>query len=328
MAAVQTIAGPVDSGSLGRTLAHEHLCTGMAGMERVGLFDIEAATRRGVEALTILHDAGVQTLIDCTPIDLGRQATLLERLAKASPVQLIACTGVYRFIPLAYMAWNEDTVARYFLKEIEEGMEGTSVRAGAIKIAWDLEYRLDEGGPGAPRAQLEKCARGAARAAKAAGVPVLCHHRSADRTGNRLLDIFEEEGLDLRAVTIGHCNDSLDSDYVIGLARRGATVGLDRFNPKRSDRAELERRSQVAADVIKAGFANQMTLGHDLASYAITGGAPEGGPRPEDPRCWLNLLEIELPYLREHGATEADIEAVMTESVRTMFEAAAAMKGK
>ena len=34
MAVVQTIAGPVESAALGRTLAHEHICSGMAGMER------------------------------------------------------------------------------------------------------------------------------------------------------------------------------------------------------------------------------------------------------------------------------------------------------
>lgn len=41
MAVVQTIAGPVDSAALERTLAHEHICSGMAGMERVGMFDVD-----------------------------------------------------------------------------------------------------------------------------------------------------------------------------------------------------------------------------------------------------------------------------------------------
>jgi len=193
-----------------------------------------------------------------------------------------------------------------------------------LKLAWDYEYRIDDG-PAAPRAQLEKCARAAALAAKTAGVPIIVHHRCEDRPGNRLLDIFKEEGIDLRAVTIGHCNDSLDKDYVIGLARRGATVGLDRFNPHRTQE-ELERRAQLAVDVIKAGYAKHMTLGHDRAAFSINGGPPEGGPRAEDPQCFVRVSQIEIPWMLKRGATEADIEACLTESVRAMFEAASAMK--
>lgn len=325
MVAVQTIAGPIDSADLGRTLAHEHICSGMAGMERVGLLDIDTVVRQGIEALTNARNVGIRTVIDCTPLDLGRQARVFERLAGSAPLQVIAATGVYRFVPLTLNAWNADAVARYFLRDLQDGMEGTGIRAGVIKLAWDVEYQLNDG-PASPQAQLEKCARGAARAAKIAGVPILCHHRSAARTGHRLLDIFEEEGMDLRAVTIGHCNDSRDSDYVVGLAKRGATVGLDRFQPPRVDTAELERRSRVALDVVKAGFAKQMTLGHDLASFSNNVGTPEGGPRIFDPRCWTYVPEFELPYMLKHGATEANIESAMSESVRSMFEAAAAMR--
>lgn len=324
MAVVQTIAGPVDSAALGRTLAHEHICSGMAGMERVGMFDLNDVTRRAVAALANARDVGIQTVIDCSPLDLGRQATLFERLARESSSNVIACTGVYRYVPSSYAGWNVDVLAEYFLRDLRHGMEGTKIRAGVLKIAWDYEYRVDDG-PAAPRAQLEQCARAAALAAKTAGVPILVHHRCEDRTGHRVLDIFEEEGVDLRAVTVGHCNDSLDKDYVIGLARRGATVGLDRFNPNRSQ-AELERRAQLALDVIKAGYASHMTLSHDRAAFSINGGPPEGGPRPEDPDCYVRVSQQEIPWLLEHGATDADIQATLVGSVRAMFEAASAMK--
>ena len=59
------------------------------------------------------------------------------------------------------------------------------------QLAWDYEYRLDDG-PGSPRLQLEKAARGAARASRATGVPITCHTRASDELGLPLLDIFEE----------------------------------------------------------------------------------------------------------------------------------------
>jgi phosphotriesterase-related protein len=324
MSAVETIAGPVDSADLGWTLSHEHLTSGMGGMEHIaGLYDEDEAFRRSMDALNLAHEAGIRTLIDCTPLDLGRQVGLFERLAGESPIQIVACTGVYRWVPLSYYAWDEDTIAAHFLRDLQDGMDGTSVRAGIIKLAWDLEYKLDEGGARSPRAQLEKCARGAARAAKAAGVPITCHTRPADRHGDRLLDIFEEEGLDLRAVTIGHTNDSHDLDYVLGLAKRGATIGLDRYMQR--DEEELARRAGIALALVEAGHAEQTCLGHDSASCSMNGGLPSGGSRVENDRCWLPIPEFQLPWLREHGVTDQQIDQLMAGSVQATFDAAAAM---
>ena len=47
MATVNTIAGPIESAELGQTLSHEHLTSGMGGMERLpGLHDEEEGGRR------------------------------------------------------------------------------------------------------------------------------------------------------------------------------------------------------------------------------------------------------------------------------------------
>ena len=117
MAVVQTIAGPVESAALGRTLAHEHICSGMAGMERVGMFDLDDVTRRAVAALDNARGVGIQTVIDCSPLDLGRQATLFQRLARESSSNIIACTGVYRYVPSSYAGWNVDVLADYWLRD-------------------------------------------------------------------------------------------------------------------------------------------------------------------------------------------------------------------
>ena len=320
MSVVQTITGPKDTSELGPTLSHEHLSSGMGGMDRSGMYDQDAAVRRSIEALRQAHEAGIRTIIDCTPLDLGRDAGLFQRVAAESAVTVIVATGHYRWIPLSYSAWDADGAAAFFLREIRDGIEGTSIHPGIIKLARDIEYQLEP-----MRVLMEKCARGAARAAKAAGVPITCHTRPADRHGDRLLDIFEEEGLDLRAVTIGHTNDSTDMDYVLGLARRGATVGLDRFSP-RIDAAEQERRGRIALALAQAGFAEQTSLGHDSAAYSLNGGPPGGGPRPENPGAFRLVPEVEVPWLRAHGATEDQIDAMLTRSVRATFEAAAAMK--
>ena len=324
MSQVQTITGPVASADLGRTLSHEHLCSGMAGMERVpGMYDEDAAVERNIAALQRTYEAGICTVVDCTPIDLGRQVSLFERVAGETPMQVVVATGVYRWVPLVYHMWDADYMAEYLLRDLQDGIEGTSIRAGIIKLAWDMEYQLTDGGFRSPREQMAKCARGAARAAKAAGVPITCHTRAVDELGTPLLDIFEDEGLDLRAVTIGHTNDSEDMDYVLGLAARGATVGLDRFFSSEDD--YVAKKAGVALALVEGGYAEQACLGHDAAAYSLSGGATDGGPRPFNPECWLLVPDVQVPWLRDHGVSDDNIEALLTRSVRATFEAAAVM---
>jgi phosphotriesterase-related protein len=71
--------------------------------------------------------------------------------------------------------------------------------------------------------------RAAARAHKRTGVPITTHTSAAAKVGNRQIAIFEEEGVDLSRVCIGHSNDTDDVDYLLEMARKGAYVGLDHY---------------------------------------------------------------------------------------------------
>jgi len=328
MSLVSTIRGSIDSSELGRTLSHEHLSTSTAGADRIpGLMDTperrQEMVDRSVAALATAHRSGIRSIIDLTPFDLGRQAWLFEAVAERHAehnVNIVCATGVYRWVPPIYFAWSEDEVAERFIREIEDGIDGTGPRAGIIKLAWDLEARLSDSPRWSPRAMLEKMARGAARAAKATGVPISCHTLATDQLGTPLLDIFEDEGLDLRAVTIGHSNDTEDMDYLTGLAKRGGTIGLDRFFLTAPE--YVAQRGGIALALAQAGYAEQVCLGHDAQPAGFWGRwNPE--PRPE---LWTLVPDHEVPWLLANGATEAQVEAMLTTSIRTTFEAAAAMK--
>jgi len=321
---VNTISGSINSSDLGWTLSHEHLVSGMGGMDKITqLYDRDEALRRSQVALEVAYASGIRTIIDCTPLDLGRQADVFERLADTSPINVIAATGLYRWVPLTYYTWTSDAIAEYFIKDIEIGLESTPVKAGIIKLAWDYEYQIDDG-PGSPRFQLEKAARGAARASRATGAPITCHTRALDELGLPLLDIFEDEGLDLRAVTIGHSSDSRDMSYINQLLGRGATVGLDRFQSALPEDEKI-RRSQIAFNLIRSGFGDQICLGHDSAAYSINLGPSTGGGRPEDSNCWLPVPDWQIPWLIEQGVSNSDIDDVMSKSISKTFDAASRM---
>lgn len=57
----------------------------------------------------------------------------------------------------------------------------------------------------------------------------MTHTRLADRGGLVQQDVFEEAGVDLGCVVIGHCGDNTDVDYLERIDERGSFLGLDRF---------------------------------------------------------------------------------------------------
>ncbi|MCA9848252.1 MAG: hypothetical protein H6674_05230 [Dehalococcoidia bacterium] len=326
MVSVNTIRGPIDSSELGRTLSHEHLTTGGAGMDRIpGLMDDSRKREmvdRSVAALARVRQSGIDTIIDLTPFDLGRQQWLFREVAARHDehgVNIVCATGCYRWVPPYYWTWTEDEIADRFALEIEQGIDGDGPKAGIIKLAWDMEARLTEGRMPI-RSVMEKVARAAARASKATGAPISCHTLATDELGTPLMEIFEAEGMDPRAVTIGHSNDTTDLDYLTSIAKRGANIGLDRFFS--DDPEYVATRGGIALALAQAGYAEQVSLGHDAQPAGFWGRWNE----TERPHCWTLVPEVEVPWLRDHGASEADIDAMLVTSIRATFEAAAAQK--
>ena len=117
-------------------------------------------------------------------------------------------------------------MAAAFIREIEVGIENTGIKAGVIKVATDLEHMTDDGGLTRPN---ELILRSAARACIATGIPITTHTAAPARAGDRQIAIFEDEGVDLRRVTIGHSNDSDNIEYLTGIMRKGAFLGMDRY---------------------------------------------------------------------------------------------------
>jgi len=321
MSMVNTIRGPIDSSELGRTLSHEHLTNGFSGMERLaGLMPRAEMVGRNLDALDRAQAAGIDTIIDCTPWDLGRQMWLFEAVAERSPVHVVCATGVYRWVPPVYWGLEPDEIAAIWIAEVEDGIDGTGIKPGIIKLAWDMEYGLTDGRT-SPRAMLELTARAAARTSKATGIPITCHTRAVDELGSPLLDIFEDEGLDLGAVTIGHSNDTQDLAYLRGTAARGANVGLDRFFSTNEN--YVAERGGIALALAQAGYAGQTSLGHDGTPAGLWGRWRE----EPNPGVWTLVPEHEVPWLLGNGASEADVEAMLVGSIRRTFEAAAGQVG-
>jgi phosphotriesterase-related protein len=129
--------------------------------------------------------------------------------------------------------------------------------------------------------------------------------------------VFEEEGVDLSRVVIGHCGDSEDVAHLEEILRRGSTIGMDRFGL--DILLPLPQRVRTIAELCRRGWAKQMVLSHDAACHIDW--FPEEMIAQMAPRWhFRHIPEDVLPALREAGVSEGDIHTMTVDNPRRIFE--------
>jgi len=316
MASVNTVLGSVDSADLDFTLSHEHIVLSAAGMRQTypefGA-DRQSIIDAGVAALKEAYDEGVRTIIDVTTFDLGRDIGVMEAVSRGSGVNVIPCTGNHLAVPRAFWGAPPQMVAQLFIREIEEGIDGTGVKAGIIKVASDA---------GGVTEREEVVLRAAAITQNRTGVRLSTHTWSPDRVGEQQIRILKEEGVDLNRVYIGHSNDDTDIEYLLGLLEQGVWLGLDRYPGGRTPGTpNWEGRTEVVKKLIDAGYGHRIMLSHDH-SVPLCQPTPEmqEDRRQFNPDGYLFITRNVLPRLKELGASDQDIHQIMVNNPRNFFE--------
>ena len=296
---------------MGFTLSHEHVIVASAGIQQIypEFLDRQGTISEAVAALKGAYQEGLRTIIDVTTIDLGRDINMLEQVSRESGVHIICATGTWLDIPRVFWSATPDMIAPLYIREVQEGIEGTGIRAGIIKVANDR---------GGVTPQGEIILRAAARAQLETGVPISTHAWAPERVGEQQVRIFEEEGVDLNRVYIGHSNDTTDTDYLIGLLNKGVWIGLDRYpGGWASDTPNWEARTETAKRLIDAGFGHRIMLGHDWSvTLSITSRELQQDRRSYNPDGYSFISRKVLPKLQELGVTDETVRQLMVENPR------------
>ena len=127
MATVETVLGPVEASELGFTLSHEHVLASLGSDLRhyPWLFDADATRESLIRELTEAKAGGVDTIIDLTTPDLGRNVGFVAEVARATGVHIIVATGMWQDVPRSFWRRDPDRIAEIFAHEIEVGIEHT-----------------------------------------------------------------------------------------------------------------------------------------------------------------------------------------------------------
>ncbi len=309
MAAIPTARGTIDSSELGFTLMHEHVFTRSPGVFEAWphLWDRNAEIERAVATFNDLKAAGVDTIVDLTTVDLGRDVPAVREVASQVELNIVMCTGVWRNPPRFFATGRPDPIADLFVRDIEEGMQGTDIHAGIIKLA--TEPTVDE--------QNDTMLRAGARAHRRTGVPISTHHDVKTKCGLAQQDVFESEGVDLTRVVIGHSGDSDDVAYLESIIARGSYIGMDRFGLDVF--LPFEKRVETVATLCQRGHAGKMVLAHDTNCFMDTIPPPVKATRMPN---WhfQHVSRDVLPALRQRGVTDEQIHTMTVENPRRIFE--------
>jgi phosphotriesterase-related protein len=338
---VMTVKGLVPASSLGITLPHEHILNdcrcwwnppkeperkyladgpvsmGIIGELRMDPFVNLHNCALDDEALAIRElmqfvNAGGRTVIDPTCRGIGRNPEALVRISEATGLNIIMGAGYYlqSSHPPEVKTMSVDAIADEIVAEALDGIDG--VRIGLIgEIGVSGDFTADE----------EKSLRGAARAQKRTGLPLMVHLPAWYRHAHRVLDIVGEEGGNLSHTILCHMNPSgTDVDYQTSLASRGAFIEYDMlgmdywYADQQVQCPSEEENARAIAGLVRAGFGGRLLLSQDVfLKMMLTHYGGFG---------YAYVLRHFVPRLRRHGVGEDSIRAMLVDNPRSIFHSA------
>jgi|SRR5215510_4907766 len=294
---VMTVTGSLAATQLGLTLMHEHILVDFIGADKVSRdrYRGDDVFRVALPHLKRIHELGCRTFVDCTPNWLGRDAALLQRLSKASGLQIITNTGYYgarkhQFLPAHVPQESPEQIAARWIMEFKQGIDGTNIKPGFMKIGVDA----------GPLSELNiKIVRAAAITHLQTGLTIGAH------TGDGVaaiqeIDLLEKQGVSPAAFIWIHAQSEKNSQICIDAARRGCWVEFDGINT-----GSIERHVKLVQTMRDAGLLGQVLLSQDSGWYNV--GETNGG----NYRGYDVLFTEFLPALRKAGLSQSEIDQLL-----------------
>jgi len=316
---LQTVTGAIRPDDLGRTLMHEHLLIAYPGSEADTVNpgpDAHERFARCVDRIEELKSLGFTSMLDPCPSDLGRDVELMAKVAQQTGFQIICATGLYKQGEGGHPYWQMrgsfgstvGAMAEIFVRDIVEGIGGTGVRAGIIKVAT---------GPGEMTEYERGVFEAAAQASVETGVPITTHTDQGS-VGDLQQRVLTENGVLAHRIVIGHSCGTSDHDYHMGIARAGSYLGFDRFGLDMIHPDEERVASLVK--LIAAGAGDRVVVSHDSVWCW------RGQPFPPELEAaavkrWnpTHFSTRIVPQLTERGVADDQIDALLIDNPRRFF---------
>jgi phosphotriesterase-related protein len=255
---VRTVLGDIAPADLGPCDAHEHLFLDTPAQPGEEFLDRDKVTE---EARTLVA-AGARSLVDWTPLGLGRDLDGLAHVARETGLHVVAATGLHR--DAHYTA--DDPFRSASIGELSGRFEAELTdRCGVIKAGASYHHLTPF---------EEKAFEAVAAAHARTGAPV-CVHTQHGTMGLALVERLASLGVQPASVILAHVDRNPDAGEHAETASTGATLQLD--GPGRTKYWPDSTILQLIADLAERGHAERLLLGGDIGRRGMLR-AYGGGP--------------------------------------------------
>ena len=318
-AQIQTVTGTIHPDQLGPTLMHEHLMIGYPGWEsntiQAGASEQERFSAC-VDRIEEIKALGFRSMVDPCPNDLGRDVEFIAKVAQKTGFQIICATGLYKESEGGVPYWHfrsnfgsiVEPMSELFIRELEEGVGGTGIRPGIIKVATGPDRMSDH-----ERSIFEA----AARASRETGAPVTTH-TDQGTVGDLQQQVLTEGGTPAHRIVIGHSCGTSDIEYHMKIARGGSYLGFDRFGLDILH-PDAERVASLAA-LIQRGAGDRVVVSHDSV-WCWRGETFPPAVLEAMAQVWnpSHFSERIIPLLKEAGVNDEQIDRLLVDNPRRFF---------
>ena len=294
---VRTVLSDVSPSRItGATLIHEHLSMFMDGSKPAFRFygDLDLMT----DEVRACANDGVSCIVDTGHPDLGRSIDALRTIARRSGMHIVAGGGLHTkgVYPAETFQKSEEQIAEDFYRL------ATAERWGVIgEIGTGTAVPMDSA--------ERKVMRAAARLHRRTGLSITTHvSDGCAQCALDQLDVYEQAGVNLNQVVIGHLNDITDQPTVapMAIAKRGAFVGFDHSG--KPDDPRLPEYVRTIMAMLEAGYVDRVCLSSDFSNGKYL--RKNGGPGIS------MTMTIFVPRLRQAGVDDATLHKILVENPR------------
>ncbi|WP_042454183.1 phosphotriesterase family protein [Neobacillus dielmonensis] len=323
MKTVETVTGPISVEKLGKTLIHEHFIFGYPGYQgdvTLGPFNEEEVLKQAIGIARQIQSYGVETVVDPTPNECGRDPLFLKKVSEATGLNIICATGYYYegegappyFKFRQGLGTAEEDIYEMFKVEITEGIAGTGIKPGIIKLASSRDQI-------SPYEQM--FFRAAARVQQETGIVILTHTQEGTM-GPEQARILIELGADPSKIIIGHMCGNTDPDYHKQVLDQGVRIGFDRFGIQMLVGAPFDHeRIATLLALVKDGYEDQILLAHDTVNIWLGRQPVMNEQVTQIMENWHpgHIFDNILPSLRDQGVTETQIDKMLGRNAVGLF---------
>ena len=260
MEMIQTVTGVIDKADVGTVLMHEHVtCTSISFNRAFGgvWFDRDRIRTLSCETLQRMRQTyGLGLMVDATPIDLGRNITLLKEVSELSGVKIVASTGFY-YLQSIEAAYNDaEELAGWLIRECEKGIEGTDIKPGILKCATGKAgITMDN--------RIKLLSMGMVQ--KQTGLPLYIHCEHQDDMIYQQIDTLLESGANTEKLIVGHASIRPDVEYLEKILGLGCYVCMDQCHCH-------DRNLNMIADTLvrlcKKGYTDNLLISNDYCIHS------------------------------------------------------------